>query len=216
MTAEPVAVGDADQVLGFGIAFRDLYRTGGLARIDEAFVGQLRGKVPALAERLLAARSKPENLGRAAEAELLLALGPALEQFIGTLFDIAEALAALAETAEDEGAGFFVYFNSTLKINRLVFSTNLNSTTSDLAILAAIQSPKGADAIAALPGFGAANFQAVAPVPLPAALPLMVAALAGLGLVRGRRRVGRIDERREVQDGGGDASGEDGPKTAQA
>lgn len=108
---------------------------------------------------------------------------------IGTPFNAGTAANLIAGKLTENAAGFFVYFNSALSINRLVFSTNLNSTTSDLAILAAIQSPKGADAIAALPGFGAANFQAVAPVPLPAALPLMVAALAGLGLVRGRRRV---------------------------
>jgi hypothetical protein len=106
-----------------------------------------------------------------------------------TAFNAGTAANLIAGKLTENAAGFFVYFNSALSINRLVFSTNLNSTTSDLAILAAIQSPKGADAIAALPGFGAANFQAVAPVPLPAALPLMVAALAGLGLVRGRRRV---------------------------
>ena len=99
MTAENVAVDDANQVLAFGIAFRDLYRAGGLARIDEAFVEQLRERDPTLAERLLAGRSQPRNLGRAAEAELLLALGPALEQFIGTLFGISEAVAELAETA---------------------------------------------------------------------------------------------------------------------
>ena len=99
MTAETVAVDDANQVLGFGISFRDLYRAGGLARIDETFIRQLRAKVPVLAERLLAARSQPQDLSRAAEAELLLALGPALERFIGTLFCISEACAELAETA---------------------------------------------------------------------------------------------------------------------
>lgn len=106
-----------------------------------------------------------------------------------TAFNAISAANLIAGALTEEVAGFFVYFNSVLNINRLVFSTDLGSTTSDLAILAAIQSPTGAEAIAALPGFGAANFQAVAPVPLPAALPLFVAALAGLGLIRGRRRV---------------------------
>lgn len=105
-----------------------------------------------------------------------------------TPFNAILAANLIAGALTADGAGFYVYFNSVLNINRLVFSTNLNSTTSDLAILAAIQSPTGAEAIAALPGFGAANFAAVAPVPLPAALPLMVAALAGLGLARRRRR----------------------------
>ena len=98
MTADPGAVGDASHGLGFGIAFRDLYSLDGLARVDQAFVEQLRAKDAALAERLLAARSKPGNLSRTAEAELLLALGPTLEPFIGILFGISEALAELAAT----------------------------------------------------------------------------------------------------------------------
>jgi len=105
-----------------------------------------------------------------------------------TAFNAIAAANLIAGALTVDGAGFYVYFNSTLNINRLVFSTNLNSPTSDLVILAAIQSPTGADAIAALPRFTAPNFQAVAPLPLPAALPLLAAAVAGLGLVRRRRR----------------------------
>ncbi len=93
-----------------------------------------------------------------------------------TAFNAIAAANLIAGALTGDGPGFFVYFNSVLSINRLVFSTNLNSTTSDLAILAAIQTPTGADAIAALPRFTAPNFQAVAPVPLPAALPLLAAA----------------------------------------
>jgi hypothetical protein len=106
-----------------------------------------------------------------------------------TAFNAGTAANLIAGALSDDTSGFFVYFNSVLNINRLVFSTNLNSTTSDLAILAAIQSPTGAGAIAALPQFSAANFQEVAPVPLPAALPMLGAALAGLAMVRRRRRV---------------------------
>jgi hypothetical protein len=104
-----------------------------------------------------------------------------------TPFNAGTAANLIAGALTDAGPGFFVYFNSALNLNRLVFSTDLGSTTSDLAILAAIQTPTGAEAIAALPQFGADNF-AVAPVPLPAGLPLLAAGLAGLGLLRHRQR----------------------------
>lgn len=91
-----------------------------------------------------------------------------------TPFNAGSAATLIANALEADGAGFFVYHNSVLGVNRLVFSTNLNSATADLAILARITAPSGADAIAQLPGFGAANFT----VPVPATW-----ALAGLGLI---------------------------------
>ena len=99
MTAGHGAVDDSNRVLGFGVAFRDLYRRDGLVQVDQAFLAQLRALDPALAERLLDARSSAGNLSRATEAALLLALGPALEQFIGTLFGVSDALSVLAEAA---------------------------------------------------------------------------------------------------------------------
>ncbi len=105
-----------------------------------------------------------------------------------TAFNAGVAANVIASALTEDAAGFFVYFNSVLGVNRLVFSTNLNVNTADLAILARIENPTGADAIAALPGFTQRNFDAVAPVPLPAGLPLLLAALAGLGLVRRRTR----------------------------
>ncbi len=91
-----------------------------------------------------------------------------------TPFNAGSAATLIANALEVDGAGFFIYFNSVLAVNRLVFSTNLNSATADLAILARITAPTGADAIARLPGFTAANFA----VPAPATW-----ALAGLGLI---------------------------------
>lgn len=105
-----------------------------------------------------------------------------------TPFNAGTAANVIAAALTLDVAGFFVYFNSSLNLNRLVFSTNLNEPTADLAILAAIQSPTGQGAVAALPTIRADNFQAVAPVPLPAALPLLAAALGGLGLLRHRSR----------------------------
>lgn len=103
-----------------------------------------------------------------------------------TAFNAGTAANLIAAEIDEPGAGFFVYFNSALNLNRLVYSTDLSVNTADLAILARIESPTGAGAIAALPTFQAANFAAV---PAPAALPLMAAGLVALGFARNRRGV---------------------------
>lgn len=64
----------------------------------------------------------------------------------------------IAEQLDTDGAGFFVYFNTNLQLNRLVYSTNLNDNTADLKILARVLTPLGDGAIAALPTFTADNF----------------------------------------------------------
>jgi len=75
-----------------------------------------------------------------------------------TPFGAGNAAAVIAGKVTTDGPGFFIYHNSTLKVNRLVFSTNLNDATADLSVLARISSASEQDAITALPGFNAANF----------------------------------------------------------
>jgi hypothetical protein len=100
-----------------------------------------------------------------------------------TPFNAGTAANLIASAINVAGPGFFIYSNSGLGVNRLVFSSDLSLPTGDLAILARIATPTGAGAVAALPGFTAPNFAAV---PGPAALPVLLAGLAMLGLVRRR------------------------------
>lgn len=102
-----------------------------------------------------------------------------------TAFNAGTAANLIAAQLEQSAPGFFIYSNSGLGVNRLVFSTDLSDPAADLKILARIVSPSGQGAIDALSTFSSANFQAV---PEPAAAVLMGCAAVGLGLLR--RRIG--------------------------
>jgi NADPH-dependent glutamate synthase beta subunit-like oxidoreductase len=85
--------------LGFGLDFSRLATRDGLVALDKIFLERLSGD-EALYRRLMAARAEPESLDAKAEGELVIALGEALEPFLGELFGIAAELdAAAAETA---------------------------------------------------------------------------------------------------------------------
>jgi len=76
----------------------------------------------------------------------------------GTPFLAGTAAAQIAGLTEADGAGFFVYWNSNLGVNRLVYSTNLNDPAADLKIVARLTDLEGQDAIDALASFSAENF----------------------------------------------------------
>jgi len=81
--------------LPHGLAFADLYSAGGAARIDALFMAHLQATDTALATRLAAARASPDALERKAESELLIALGPHLEDFLAAIFGIEAHVRAL-------------------------------------------------------------------------------------------------------------------------
>jgi len=85
----------SEPVLRHDLAFEDLYRRDGLVRLDAAFVRHLGEVDVELHNRLMAARREPAALDRATESDLLVALAPHLEDFIGALFGIGAELSAL-------------------------------------------------------------------------------------------------------------------------
>jgi NADPH-dependent glutamate synthase beta subunit-like oxidoreductase/NAD(P)H-flavin reductase len=82
--------------LAHGLAFADLYRAAGLARIDGLFREHLAAADADLDRRLGEGRAQPEALDAKAQSDLLLALAPHLEDFIGGLFGIRPEVQALA------------------------------------------------------------------------------------------------------------------------
>ena len=74
--------------LAFGFAFEDLYSRDGLARLDATFCQFLGSSDAALLSRLIGARQDPAVLVRKQQSELMIALAPHVEDFIGELFGI--------------------------------------------------------------------------------------------------------------------------------
>jgi hypothetical protein len=98
-----------------------------------------------------------------------------------TPFGAGQAADLIASRITTPGPGFFIYFNQSLNLPRLVYSTNLSSNTADLQILARMLNLFGAEGQNALPNFTAANFEittATSAAPEPASLLLLLSALA--------------------------------------
>jgi NADPH-dependent glutamate synthase beta subunit-like oxidoreductase/NAD(P)H-flavin reductase len=81
--------------LGFGLQFDDLYRRDGLIRLDGCFVDALKARNVELHNRLMAARAAPDSVAGKDESDLIVALSPALEDFIAELFGIAAQMSEL-------------------------------------------------------------------------------------------------------------------------
>lgn len=81
--------------LAHGLAFADLYAVEGARRLDAAFAEALAATDAGLAGRYAAARAAPHTLERKAEADLLIAVAPHLEDFLAGLFGIVPEVQAL-------------------------------------------------------------------------------------------------------------------------
>lgn len=90
----------------------------------------------------------------------------------------------IAANSFNAGPGFFIYYNSGLNFNRLVYSTDLGDPTADLKILARFTDQTGTAGAAALQKFGAAN---IAAVPEPATWMMMIAGFGAIGGAMRRR-----------------------------
>jgi len=90
----------SDLELAFGLAFEDLYDRDGLGRLDGVFADHLKTADGGLYDRLVAARAQAATLDATLDAkdhsQLLIDLGPHLEDFIGSLFGIEAEIAELA------------------------------------------------------------------------------------------------------------------------
>lgn len=106
-------------------------------------------------------------------------------QDTGTPFLAGTAADAIADRITASGPGFFIYFNTTLQVARLVYSTDLSSDEADLAILARLTTFSGGAGLANLSAITAGNVDIQA-APEPAAVLLFGTALTAA--LRRRRR----------------------------
>jgi NADPH-dependent glutamate synthase beta subunit-like oxidoreductase/NAD(P)H-flavin reductase len=101
--------GVSDQLaLGFGLVFDELYDREGLQRLDAAFLAELARTDADLHAKLLQARESPGALAPKTHSELIIALAPHVEDFLGQLFGIEREIEAL-QTRHNQSAPFFAF-----------------------------------------------------------------------------------------------------------
>jgi NADPH-dependent glutamate synthase beta subunit-like oxidoreductase/NAD(P)H-flavin reductase len=98
----------ASLTLGFDVSFDDLHDRDGLLKLDGRFLDFVGGRDEDLRRRLENGREAPAALKGEAESELLIALAPILEEFIGVLFGVEAELGTAREAREALSAVFEV------------------------------------------------------------------------------------------------------------
>ncbi|MDQ2711958.1 MAG: FAD-dependent oxidoreductase [Acidobacteriota bacterium] len=83
--------------LPFGLSFHDLYRRPGLLELDRQFLNQLKAANEELHSQLLVARETPPAPHTKASSDLIIALAPYLEDFLGEIFGIGKELRHLQD-----------------------------------------------------------------------------------------------------------------------
>lgn len=104
------------------------------------------------------------NAAQADGSTDLSAIGDANFVIVGSFSNAGAAANAIAAASDLDEAGVFVYFNSTLGVNRLVYSENIGADngagvgTGDINVLAAFRDVTGDAAIELLPSFSESVF----------------------------------------------------------
>jgi NADPH-dependent glutamate synthase beta subunit-like oxidoreductase/NAD(P)H-flavin reductase len=94
--------------LAYGLDFEDLYVREGLLKLDLAFLHQLGAADPALNAQLLDARANPVARTAKEQSELMIAVAPHVEDFLGELFGISQEVEKL-QARHNEFAPFFAF-----------------------------------------------------------------------------------------------------------
>jgi len=105
-----------------------------------------------------------------------------------TPFGAGNAANLIAGRVTTPGPGLFIYFNQSLDLPRLVYSSDLSSQNSDLRILARMLNLNGANGRNAMPTFSAANFEITTATPEPSSALLLAPVLGGWAVMTWRRR----------------------------
>jgi hypothetical protein len=79
-----------------------------------------------------------------------------------TPFNAGAAASLIAASLDTPGSGFFIYHNSALQINRVVYSSDLSDPNADISVVANLANVTGADALAQLAMFSDAHIDFIA------------------------------------------------------